>query len=92
MQSIAAARRTRLVLQACVAAGRRPNRRNRAERPLGSYLVQVPGVTAGTLERVPQDGRLEDRILLIRRMANTVVVIVDNLLPLPRRGTKAFIH
>ncbi len=77
----------------CFAAGSRPATYNRAEpvreRLLGFHLVQVPGVPVDTFER---NERLEDGILMVRQMANTVVVLDYNRLPHPKRGTNVFIH
>ncbi len=74
-RSVAADRRTRRLLHGCVAAGRRPSTHNRAEpvreQPLGFHLVQLPGVPVDTLEKVTQNGRLKDRILLVRQIAYT---------------------
>ena len=96
MRCVAACRRTRRLLHGCVAAGRRPTTNNRAEpvreRPFEFHLVQVPGVPVETLQRVTPNMDDRDRILFLRQMTNTVVVLVDNRLPIPRRGTKAFIH
>ncbi len=78
------------LLHCCVAAGGRTTTDNRAEsareRLLGFNTVQVPGVAVDTLERVTPNGRLEDRILLVRQTANTKVVV--NRFPLPRRSSK----
>ncbi len=96
MRCVAESRRTRRFLHGCVAAGRIPTTHNRAELrregPQGFNLVQVPGVPVGALARVILKWGLEDRILFVRRMANTVVVLVGNRFLSPIRGTKAFTH
>ncbi len=92
LRRVTAVRQAKRLLHGCMNRGRRTTTYNIAkpamEQFLGFHLVQVPDVPVDKIERVSIKWGLEDKILLIREIANNIVVEIDNRLNFTKIGSK----